>query len=187
MIQGSRGARTFLSASGINPRLIVEASGFHRIRDGGTGSFGNARSSVSAACLDRIGFYLNPRIPPALVVDGHVRRWEREVREGACRDSDGAGDRVDAPEHRGTAFRAKPICDAAATVADTNEFSRLPFNQDVFLAKPGAKTKCAAGFPLASQAVAHCNADGFSNASGRKLAARALSSTSGHSWLLRVS
>src|SRR5271167_640832 len=106
MIHGSRGSRAFLSASGIAPRLVVEASGFQPLRDGQTD---NSRSSISAAFLKRLGTYLDPWIPPALVVDGHGWRREREVRERACGHCDDTGESVDPPNHGDTAIRAKAV------------------------------------------------------------------------------
>ena len=88
------------------------------------------------------------------MVDGHGWRREGKVGEGAYGHGDDAGDSVDAPGYGGAATRAKAICDVAAIVAYSNEFDRLPFNQHVFIPKPGAETECAARLSLTGQAVA---------------------------------
>ena len=69
-----------------DPRLARRASFLFSVRHRHKVSYRGIGipAELSAAFLERLGSYLNPRKSPALMVNGHGWRREREVRETAC-------------------------------------------------------------------------------------------------------
>ncbi len=118
----------------------------------------------SAAFFERFRANFEPRIAPAFMIDRHGRRRKRWVRKPADPDRDYARQAAIAIKHGHSADRAEKMRQAAAIVADADEFGRAAVEDDLVIPKMGVVAEGAASAAFAGQAMADRDADRFARA-----------------------